>query len=366
MRSRAAAKPNAAFLKENPGFSAGARAGDGASATAPARSAGSPRTVIRGESPTEVGKGGGAIVDWLRFTFLPEGSIGDELEKISRYLRLWFSIPVNVLPSKKGFRGYESSCDIRAYVNGEDIRLGIIAAGGDSVGGTMLVDLSGMGCAVVTDWGAVYATLQDLDARITRCDLAVDFLEGEVSIDQIESMYFAGEFNAGGRIPTYYRHESGCIGAEGKGGRTFEIGKRICGKMLRAYEKGRQLGQQDSDWVRVEVEFGNKGRVIPHEIVIKRDEYFVGAHRAMEQFLDAASERVKCLQRQAVFVVEKRIGTMRNQYGKSTDELMRHFQEDAHALIDAIRTKGVPRSMQKTALATHVYGAHDPAPVYQE
>ncbi|MGD7512548.1 hypothetical protein ACQCQE_20280, partial [Ralstonia pseudosolanacearum] len=31
----------------------------------------------------------------------------------------------------------------------------------------------------------------------------------------------------------------------------------------------------DSEWVRLEIEFGAKDRVIPHEILIKCDQYFI-------------------------------------------------------------------------------------------
>lgn len=342
---------------------------DGAAPRAARRPAGrSPRPVIRGESAE---RKAGAIVDWLRFTFLPEGSIGDSLEQLRRYFHLWFSIPVTMKPSARGFRGYESSHDLMAFVDGEPIRLGIVACGGESVGGTMLVDLSGQGCVVVQDWMAVYATMQDLDARITRCDLAMDFCQGEVSIDQVEQMYFAGEFNAGGRIPKYRRVESGVANAEASGGRTFEIGRRVNGKMLRAYEKGRQLGKQDSEWLRIEIEFGNKDRVIPHEIVTRRDHYFAGAYKALEAFMAADPQRVPTDQREALenqdaIVRERKLAHMKQQFGPTVDYELRTTNEDFAALVVAIRRQGVPAQLHKSALARHVYGTHDPVPKPEE
>lgn len=340
-------------------------ADDGAARSAARRPSGrSPRPVIRGESAK---RKAGAIVDWLRFTFLPDGSIGDALEQLRRYFHLWFSIPVTMKPSVRGFRGYEFSHDLMAFVNGEPIRLGIVACGGESVGGTMLVDLSGQGCVVVQDWTAVYATMQDLDARITRCDLAMDFCQGEVSIDQVEQMYFAGEFNAGGRIPKYRRVESGVANAQASGGRTFEIGRRVNGKMLRAYEKGRQLGKQDSEWVRIEIEFGNKDRVIPHEIVTRRDHYFAGAYKALEAFMAADPQRVptdqhEALENQDAIVRERKLAHMKQQFGPTVDYELRTNNEDFAALVVAIRRQGVPAQLHKSALARHVYGTHDPVP----
>ena len=321
----------------------------------------SPRTVKRGESPDRTADSG-VIVDWLRFTFLPSGPITHALEQLSLYFKLWFPIPVSIVHSKRGLHGYQASHDVLALIDGEAVRLAIVACGGDNVGGTMCVDLSGTGCAVVEDWQAVYATLQDLDARITRCDLAVDFLEGQYSLEQVEDMYFAGQFNAGGRIPKYYRHEGGDLNSRGCLGRTFEIGRRASGKLVRAYEKGKQLGNQESNWLRIEIELHNKNRVIPHDVILKTAEYFAGAHKALEGFIEAASRKIPTLQRQHEDELTRRVRHMRNQYGKTIDQACKFYEDDFAALIADIRMTGIPASMHKTALARHVYGPHDPGP----
>ena len=41
-------------------------------------------------------------------------------------------------------------------------------------------------------------------------------------------------------------------------GRTLQIGCRSSDKLLRAYEKGKQLGSANSDWLRLEVELKAK------------------------------------------------------------------------------------------------------------
>ncbi|HTD06232.1 replication initiation factor domain-containing protein [Undibacterium sp.] len=317
----------------------------------------SPRPVKRGESlPTEQG----VIVDWLRFTFLPTGAISHALEQMNRYFKLWFPLPVTMVASKRGLHGYQASHDVMAFIDGEMIRLAIVACGGDNVGGTICVDLSGTGCAIVDDWQAVYATMQDLDARITRCDLAMDFLDGECTIGQIEEMYMAGEFNSGGRIPKYYKHEGGDIHSLGCLGRTFEIGRRASGKLVRAYEKGKQLGNQDSNWLRIEIELHNKNRVIPHDVILKRAEYFAGAHKALEGFVATASRKIPTLQRQHESELARKLEHLRNQYGKTIDQASKFYSDDYASLIADIRVKGIPASMYKSALARHVYGSHAP------
>lgn len=322
----------------------------------------SPRPVKRGESGTQGRQQ--TIVDWLTFTFLPTGSIGEAFEQLARYFQLWFGLPVTLTANGYGFRRYESSSDVMAYVNGQTVRLGIIGAGGDHVGGTICLDLSGVGCAAVVDWDAVYATVQDLDARITRCDLARDFCEGEVTVDQVESLYFAGDFNAGGRIPVYRRIESGVAGAGACGGRTLEIGRRKNGKMLRAYEKGRQLGKQDSEWLRIEIEFRSKDRVVDHRILIERDSYFVGAYKALEAFLDADPKRLATDQKTALevqdeIVCERALDHAQHQYGKLVEyaSISDRYQ-NAAALVARITRRGVPAQAFKTAVARHVHGGH--------
>lgn len=66
----------------------------------------SPGPVKPGESPE---RKAGAIVDWFKFTFLPDGSISDALEQLRRYFQLVFSVPVTMLPAGKGSAGMSSA-----------------------------------------------------------------------------------------------------------------------------------------------------------------------------------------------------------------------------------------------------------------
>ncbi|MFL9870405.1 replication initiation factor domain-containing protein [Paraburkholderia megapolitana] len=306
-------------------------------------------------------------MDWLTFTFEAVGSVPDGLEQVRRYVKLWSDMPINLVPANKGLRGYTDSLDVVTFVHGAWEKIGIVAWGhGGRADGRIRVDLSGRGCAIVTDWPAVFATMQDLDARITRCDLALDFLEGELSIAQVEQMYLAGEFHCGGRIPEYRKIESGTADAKGCGGTTFEIGLRTSGKMLRAYEKGRQLRNRESQWVRTEIEFRNKDREIPHEIVLKRDEYFIGAYQALEPFVDVAALRCRTDQAERETTIETAKRWLKRQAGKSINQMLIENGEDYAALVADVRQPGTPPRMLKSALAVHVHGAHEPAPHQRE
>ena len=89
-------------------------------------------------------------------------------------------------------------------------------------------------------------------AKISRWDGAVDDYDGLHDVDWAVGLYKSGQFNAGGNKPTCKQHGN-WIEPDGSG-RTLEIGKRKNGKLLRIYEKGKQLGDPKSLWVRWELQ----------------------------------------------------------------------------------------------------------------
>lgn len=334
---------------------------DGAAGRA-GRAAGSPRTVIRGESDHSQRL---AIIDWLRFTFLPSTSTLDALDQLKRYFALWFPLPVNFIPCDKGMYGYKQSYDVMVWKDAQLIRVAIVAMGGTSTGNTMCVDLSGKGCALVSDWQAVYATMQDLDARITRADTALDLMEG-FTLDQFDDLYRAGEFNCGGRIPTRRYMEGGHSGDLHANGRTMYLGKKANGKELCIYEKGKQLGDPSSEWLRIEIRFGNRDRVIPHDIVLNPTTYFAGGFIALEQLVDSIKTKIKTEQRD--IVVEERTIVLKRlthyltaAYGKTLYQLAHELKMDYQALYEMLHVPGVPARLEKSVVADGVNRAHVPA-----
>jgi phage replication initiation protein len=330
-----------------------------------AAAGGSPRTVIRGESPEQEQGKRLAIIDWLRFTFLPCVSNTDALDQLRRYLAMWFPLPVNFVPSDKGMFGYTSSFDLMIWKNGEFLRIGVVAMGGNTAGNTMMVDLTGMGCSLVDDWQAVYATLQDLDARITRADTALDLMEG-FTLEQFDDLYLAGEFNCGGRIPSRRYFEGGDSRDLHAHGRSLYLGKKANGKELCIYEKGKQLGNPDSEWLRIEIRFGNRDRVIPHEIVIDPTRFFAGGFVALETLVDSIKEKIKTDKRdiaveERTIVLKRLTHYLVTAYGKTIYQLAHELDMDYKALFDLLQVQGVPRRLEKSTVAGGMREAHDPA-----
>jgi phage replication initiation protein len=321
----------------------------------------SPRTVIRGESTS---RGAKAIVDYLRFTFLPSVGISESLEQIRRYMALWFPLPVNFVPSDKGMFGYESSHDVMIWTNGEMLRVGIIACGGSTAGNTMMVDMSGQGCSLVNDWQAVYATLQDLDARLTRADTALDLMEG-FTVQQFDDLYFAGEFNCGGRIPSRRYFEGGDSHNQYAHGRTLYLGKKANGKELCIYEKGKQLGNAESEWIRIEIRFGNRDRVIPHDIVLDPTKYFAGGFIALEHLVESIAQKIRTDQKdiaieERTIVLKRLTHFLVAAYGKTLYQLAAELDQDYKALYELLSVPGIPRRLEKSTVAGGMTQSHVP------
>ena len=321
-----------------------------------------PRTVIRGESPVRQAK---AIIDYLRFTFLPSESISRSLEQMQRYMRLWFPLPINFISSNKGLFGYTSSHDVTVWLDGQIVRIAIVACGGTTAGNTMMVDMSGQGCSLVCDWQAVYATLQDVDARITRVDTALDLMQG-FTLDQFDDLYFAGDFNCGGRIPTRRMFQSGDLHNPFAHGRTMYLGKKANGKELCIYEKGKQLGDPDSEWLRIEIRFGNRDRVIPHDVVLDPTKYFAGGFIALEHLVDSIAKKMQTEQKEIAIeertIVLKRLTHfLMSAYGKTIFQLAAELNYDYQALYDLLNVAGIPRRLQKSTVAGGMQQAHVPA-----
>jgi len=166
---------------------------------------------------------------------------------------------------------------------------GMVSMGGKN--NTILVQITGQGMAMArSGWQQRLAAWVALMNRfvITRLDLAYDDHEGALyNVDRAATDYDTGGYSMGGRPPSC-EMKGNWRRIEGAG-RSFYVGKRDNGKMLRVYEKGRQLGDQSSLWTRFEVEIRNNDRDIPFEILTESDSYFVGAYKCLERLLDASA-----------------------------------------------------------------------------
>lgn len=145
---------------------------------------------------------------------------------------------------------------------------------------TIHCNLFGMACTFATvGWrDRIADVVQERDAKLTRCDFALDFFDGyDGGILAIEDDYNAGRCNVGGRRLKV--NHVGDWSQHSKGARSIYFGSKEAGKETNCYEKGDQLFGVDagSSWLRVELRYGNKHRVLPIDMLRRPADFFACA-----------------------------------------------------------------------------------------
>lgn len=163
---------------------------------------------------------------------------------------------------------------------------------------TIHANLYGHACTFADHgWNDRIADLVDQhDAKLTRADLALDLFEGIAGgMESLQADYMAGVFNVKGRRPSSSVAGDWFNGAE----RSLYIGSKGAGKQTNIYEKGDQLFGRDagSEWVRIELRYGNKLRVLPSDMLRNPADFFAGAsdwHALQLSRCDAVVSAVAC------------------------------------------------------------------------
>jgi phage replication initiation protein len=140
------------------------------------------------------------------------------------------------------------------------------------------VNIHGMACTFAdTGWRDKIADIcDDLQGKMTRVDLALDFFDGlNGGIEAINQDYKDGLCNVGGR-----KLKCNLVGDWNNGhDRSLYIGSRDSGKITNIYEKGDQLyGEKfNSEWLRIELRYGNQVRVLCSDMLRRPADFFMGA-----------------------------------------------------------------------------------------
>ena len=181
----------------------------------------------------------------------------------------------------------------RSPVLFEGAVVGYVLAGGRAANqaNTVHFNLFGGAClqfgpaqlAAIADW------VDQLGGWITRADLCLDVWQG-LDVKDVQAAWADGLFDVRGKRPSQREH--GCWSSGHS--RTFEVGSRLTGKLLRAYEKGDELfGHEAGDpWVRLEVEFRNNHRIIDVDVLRKPANYFAGAYPYLADYLERQKRAV--------------------------------------------------------------------------
>lgn len=187
--------------------------------------------------------------------------------------------------------------------------------------GRVCFSLTGQGCVHVPSWGLVRARLEELGARLTRLDIAVDDLTGETfKVEDFKQAHLEGAFVSNGRPPL-----ARFVDDMGSGkGCTLYIGQKGH-KELCVYEKGKQLGDPESDHTRCELRLYAHRLELPLEALTSPGKYFGAAYPILVQFVIGEIERLEVKEQMvnASAVALKRF--LRNQCGTGL-----------HLIVDAL------------------------------
>jgi len=128
----------------------------------------------------------------------------------------------------------------------------------DAENDRVILSLSGVGCRWV-NLAVCARRIEELQARITRCDVAFDDTLAEyVTVRQLRDDALAGSFATSGRPPN-----SRFLDDHGSGhGCTLYVGSKGH-RELCVYEKGKQLKDDSSPWVRLEARLYSKHAEVP-------------------------------------------------------------------------------------------------------
>lgn len=274
-----------------------------------------------------------AITDFLNCTFkLPKNF------NPIKFFEIFASVAggqfQTVINRGKGMNGYERSYDMGG--NGAKF-----CYGGQR--NTGLLMLPGQACHTIKDWDALVSFLKDnLDARITRWDGAVDDFDGFHSVDWAVEQYLLGSFANGGNKPSC-RQNGNWIEPDGSG-RTFYVGKRENGKMIRIYEKGMQSGMPFHPWVRWELELHNVDRVVPWEVLSNPGKYVAGAYPNALGWINEEMSRIRTIRTETTLTYEAMTKYAATSYGRLIN-VMLEVEKTPEDVINKLRLEGTPKRL---------------------
>lgn len=279
--------------------------------------------------PNDAAPKDAAIIDWFSCTLRLSPNYA--MNELIADLRTVFNIDTLTM-SVKGWCGYHKRADLGGY--------GLLAWEGIAQRDTAHLSLNAHGCAHVTDWHLVKNWGEVCNARIGRVDLAHDDFSGAVwNANTLRTEYLQDGFvGSDGRKP-----KSSLVGDwdNADKGRTYYIGSRAAGKMLRGYEKGKQLGELDNPWFRLELELRGANRVIPWVILTQPGQYLAGAYPCLSK-LSTTPCKLETSIKAASMEYEKTLAHLKKQWGQFISLVLAVEKYDPLQAIQKLSRQGFP------------------------
>lgn len=282
-----------------------------------------------------------AIIDYLTVTFpldavksLFAGDKGiasgldamheDTQREVAQCLAAHIGLGIEVNGNRAGFRHFYDFHFKLHTPEGEPC--GMVAFGGERQHYTVMIQITGAGCAHVTAWAQVRERLEGLRARITRVDVAHDDYDGKYTLADAIKWHKQGLFTTSGRPPALQ-----VVGWDDGSGKSVYIGKNTGNQQLVVYEKGREQGAREGDeavdWVRWEARFGSEYRDIPLGVLTDPVAYLVGHYPPLQYWIEACASRMRTSKARAQSNLAHSIRWARRQYGSLIGLLAQHIPE---------------------------------------
>lgn len=208
---------------------------------------------------------------------------------------------------------------------------------------TAFLSIPGEACHMVPSWKNLVILIRDkYQGKITRWDGAVDDYHGTHSVDTAVQYYLDGKFNAGGKTPGCDQKGNWLL-PDGRG-RTFYVGRRENGKMLRVYEKGMQLGAKWHPWVRWELELHSVDRVIPWDVLLEPGKFVAGAYPKATGWIQQDMSRIRTIQNTAQISYDYMTACTSMSFGKHLN-VMLEIEGSAERVLQKLVRDGVPKRL---------------------
>lgn len=275
---------------------------------------------------------------------------GSTALEVASHVFAFFFAGCGLTLAKEAGRGrfYASRVSIR---DAADNHVGLIEMGGSSTVRqdgvyTCRIELTGDGCRAfgaagsghAKRWLELRAKLESCAGRLTRVDVCADDLAGLFPVRMAMQWLEQGLFdNRGQKVNRELRDDFD----SGKG-KTLYIGSRQSEKYLRVYEKGRQLGDPESPWVRYEAEFkASRRKELPLDLLRDPAAYMLGAYPVL-RFIRAMAQRIDPTDAAAAATWKSCRRHLKRQYGATLHFIVRNTSDD-ESLGRVIRTLTSPK-----------------------
>jgi phage replication initiation protein len=280
------------------------------------------------------------FIDALSFTLDIQQS---GIEWLQFELRKVFGIQ-QFEPRSGGIAGYANRLAIGTNKS-------VLAWGGEMQRGTAYVSFMGAECSRFKDWKRIADWCEENKVKLTRIDLAHDDLDGNSwTMERVTQCYLQGGFKTGGCNP---KHEMyGPWIDPSQGGRTFYVGKGENGKLFRAYEKGKKEGYGSDKWIRLEIQYGKKGRVLEYDMLRFPGQYLAGAYPCLRELSEKQS-RIRTIKRGALTSLKKSVAVAKTQYGKLVNVLLQVTGGDYQEVVAKLIRSGVPARLDPYSYHLH-------------